>query len=543
MPGRVRFPTFRFETAHRALPYVTLVSAIVFPLFLWSWIRTVEEEIGARGRALVASDAQAFADKVSDYLAECSSVFNSLSERQTQNPMSLDRLNEDFGVHAENIPEVVLMGVYSADVTLMAQDPTLEKGAPEPPSPTVAAARLVIDSPPKEPFFWYEYGQGPTPFLGYAHPGAVNKTDKGLYVAVIDLERLFGTFADNYPALASNYIMCLEDSDEHISVRSADARGEAAFAHSVPLAGVLPGLRATLIPRGTGVRAFSRVVRDGLMTVAVLLCAALWLLSRDVVRRVALERELRASQDDLRALAAHQLTVREQERTRLARDIHDELGRAMTALKVGVAWLQKRLGAGEANAPAFEERLLVLAEQADDAARWVKKTAAALRPKILDDFGLVAALEAEGERFRKQMCIRCVTDLPDHDIALDGETATALFRICQESLTNVVRYANATRATVRLERVGGALIMTVADNGIGIDEERAKGGTSLGILGMRERARRLGGALTIVGVPGEGTTVRVTVPYDGTGPGIALSTPSGAAALEGMPNDPRARGG
>jgi signal transduction histidine kinase len=211
----------------------------------------------------------------------------------------------------------------------------------------------------------------------------------------------------------------------------------------------------------------------------------------------------------LRALAARLQTVREDERTRAAREIHDELGQALTAIKLEFTALLRDLPAHEGPVSQRSQSILKLLDQTIQS---VRRIATGLRPTILDDLGLVAALEWAAEDFQARTGTRCQIDLLDVDIALDPERATALFRIFQETLTNIARHADATQVDVRLGKENGNLILEVSDNGKGISEEQASAGTSLGILGMRERVLLLGGRLTISGTPGTGTTVRVLIP-------------------------------
>jgi signal transduction histidine kinase len=148
----------------------------------------------------------------------------------------------------------------------------------------------------------------------------------------------------------------------------------------------------------------------------------------------------------------------------------------------------------------------------DETIQSVRKIATELRPGILDDLGLVAAVEWAAEEFQARTGTKCRVSLPDGDIAMDPERATALFRIFQETLTNVARHANATEVNARLGKDNGDLFLEVHDNGQGIDEEELSAGRSLGIMGMRERALLLRGDFTIRGVPGKGTTVKVRIP-------------------------------
>jgi signal transduction histidine kinase len=221
------------------------------------------------------------------------------------------------------------------------------------------------------------------------------------------------------------------------------------------------------------------------------------------------EDELRRSFDQLRALAARLHSVREEERARVAREIHDELGQALTSIKLEAASLIREL---PGDAKQQSNRAESIVKLADETIRAVQRIATELRPGILDDLGLVAAVEWAVEEFQARTGTKCHVSLPDSDIDMDPERATALFRILQETLTNVARHANATEVDVRLAKEDGTLTLEIHDNGKGIGEEQLSVGRSLGILGMRERALLLGGELIISGAPGCGTTVRVRIP-------------------------------
>jgi signal transduction histidine kinase len=229
----------------------------------------------------------------------------------------------------------------------------------------------------------------------------------------------------------------------------------------------------------------------------------------DVTASKRAEQELQHSFDQLRALAGRLQSVREEERTRVAREIHDELGQALTAIKIDLAALIRDL---PGDSGAQRQRSQSILKLLDEAIQSVRKIATELRPGILDDLGLVAAVEWAAEEFQARTGTKCELSLPGMDIALDQERATALFRILQETLTNIARHAKATRVDVRLAQENGDLILEVHDNGQGIGEEQLSTGSSLGILGMRERALLLGGELTISGDPTSGTTVSVRIP-------------------------------
>jgi signal transduction histidine kinase len=211
----------------------------------------------------------------------------------------------------------------------------------------------------------------------------------------------------------------------------------------------------------------------------------------------------------LRELAARLQSVREEERAKVAREIHDELGQALTAIKIDLASLIRAPRADQKEELEKTESILKLVDQTILS---VRRIATELRPAILDDLGLVAAVEWAAEEFDARTGTKCRLDLPDEDIVIDQERTTAIFRIFQETLTNVTRHAQATQVDVRLEREDGSIVLEVRDNGRGIAEDQFSTGRSLGILGMRERALLLGGELTIRGAAGKGTIVRVVIP-------------------------------
>lgn len=227
----------------------------------------------------------------------------------------------------------------------------------------------------------------------------------------------------------------------------------------------------------------------------------------DITERKRAQEELQSSFKQLRELTARLQSVREEERTRVAREIHDELGQALTAIKIDLASLVGRTDKQEEWQKA--ETILKLVDQTILS---VRRIATELRPGILDDLGLVAAVEWAAEEFEARTGIMCRLDLPDEDILIDPQRTTAIFRIFQETLTNITRHAEATRVDVKLGREDGGIVLEVRDNGRGIAQEQLSTDGSLGILGMRERALLLGGELTIRGAPGEGTTVRVLIP-------------------------------
>lgn len=230
---------------------------------------------------------------------------------------------------------------------------------------------------------------------------------------------------------------------------------------------------------------------------------------RDITGRVHAEDQLRRSREQLRSLAAHLQSVREEERSRVAREIHDELGQVLTGLKFDLAWLARGL---PADSTALKEKTRGMLSLVDDTIHTVRRLLTELRPSVLDELGLAAAIEWQAQEFQTRTGIECRVSTELTELSLDGETSTAIFRICQESLTNAARHAEATRISVRLGAEEDHLILSVEDNGKGITEEEQTRTTSLGLLGMQERAFLLGGQLTIAGRPGGGTTVTLRMP-------------------------------
>ena len=232
---------------------------------------------------------------------------------------------------------------------------------------------------------------------------------------------------------------------------------------------------------------------------------------------LAANRLLRESQQLLRHLGAHREHVKEEERKRIAREIHDELGQSLLALRIDVSRLQAR--AGNPNS-SLRQRAGAALQQLDLTIQSVRGIINNLRPAVLD-LGLHAAIEWQIKDFKRRSGIECelIGGGADFDISLGEERAIALFRVLQEALANIVRHARASRATVELRRADGMLLMHISDDGAGMDTAAVRKAGSFGLLGMRERISYLQGQLAIDSAPGKGTTLTVSIPLaDGVQP-------------------------
>jgi signal transduction histidine kinase len=235
--------------------------------------------------------------------------------------------------------------------------------------------------------------------------------------------------------------------------------------------------------------------------------AVSWLVAR--LRQAG--EEIRASQRKLQALTDYQQRLREDEQKRIALEVHDELGQALTGLKMRIH-LMKGLGetrdvSDESLTKGFDE----LMHMTDATIATVRRIASELRPSLLDDFGLVPALEWQTQEFERRTSIACEFIANSEAIDLGHDGNTAMYRIVQEALTNITRHANASKVKVDLDAKHDEVSLSIRDNGVGINEENPKG-ISLGIVGMQERSRMIGGELKIESSPANGTAVRLRIP-------------------------------
>lgn len=235
-------------------------------------------------------------------------------------------------------------------------------------------------------------------------------------------------------------------------------------------------------------------------------------ISIDITERVRAEEQLMETLDRVRTLSHRLDTVREEERGQIARDLHDELGVRLSCLKLDLSSLHTMVEGTLFPRVRMKEKIQSMTDQVDQTIAEIQKLVSQLRPGILDDLGLVAAIEWKCQDFERRQGIPCLFKTTLEELTLEPSRATAAFRITQEALTNVMRHAKATAVRVQMAVANGSLILEVEDDGEGIGPEKVADATSLGLMGMRERARSLGGQLEIAGYPGRGTTVRLRMP-------------------------------
>ncbi len=237
------------------------------------------------------------------------------------------------------------------------------------------------------------------------------------------------------------------------------------------------------------------------------------MVTSDLTERRKLEDDFADANERLRALASHVNYSSEREKGRLAREIHDVLGQELTGLKMDAAWITRRLGRPEpAAVAAVLQRLHEMTQQIEGCVQTVRRIATGLRPGVLDDLGLSAAIDWQVREFERRSGISVVLTAPEEDLSIDRDRATALFRILQEILTNVARHAGARTVSVVVTKELELLKLEVRDDGRGITAQEATSSRSLGILGIRERIAPFGGLLEVDGDAGAGTRVTVRLP-------------------------------
>ena len=227
---------------------------------------------------------------------------------------------------------------------------------------------------------------------------------------------------------------------------------------------------------------------------------------QDVTELKRTEEKLIETSEQLRALAARLQSVREEEGIRIAREIHDELGSALTSLRWDLEMIKDKVPM-----PDLTAKITAMLELTDATINIVRRIAADLRPSVLDNLGLKDAIAWQAHQFQDRTAIAVHCELPHEDVDLSAQQSTAVFRIYQEALTNILRHAGATRVDVTMMAKDGAVALEIRDNGRGITEDEKSGRSSIGLLGMRERARLIGGEVDVTGVAGKGTTVAVRI--------------------------------
>lgn len=229
--------------------------------------------------------------------------------------------------------------------------------------------------------------------------------------------------------------------------------------------------------------------------------------AQDVTERKKIELELLASRNQLREMVAHHEVACEEERKHIARELHDELGQLLSALKRDVALLSDKAGGD----PSLSGTLADMRALLDKTFEVTRSVTCSLRPAALD-FGLVPALEWLAQEFEQRWQTCCVLDLQGEELPLRDALAATIFRVVQESLTNVARHAHASCVEVSMRHADGRLFLRIRDNGCGFDEAKASGQPGFGLLSMRERVLSVGGRVQITSAPGQGTVVSIDVP-------------------------------
>jgi len=231
------------------------------------------------------------------------------------------------------------------------------------------------------------------------------------------------------------------------------------------------------------------------------------LVIREISEHKFAEQTLRTSGEQLREFAARVEAVREEERTRVAREIHDELGQALTVLKLDLSWLESKI-----RQTPLRDKMKSMLVQVDETIDRVRRIASELRPSILDDLGLLPAIEWQVGEFQKRTGIRCTVQSDIESVEFGADASAALFRVVQEALTNVVRHAAASCVKIDLTSDGHDLRLSLTDDGKGTTAEQLNDMTSLGIVGMKERVSRVGGEFKIRSQLGQGTRIEISLP-------------------------------
>ncbi len=229
----------------------------------------------------------------------------------------------------------------------------------------------------------------------------------------------------------------------------------------------------------------------------------------DVTDRVKAEEEILSSRDKLKKLSGYLQAAREEERAAIAREVHDDLGQSLTALKMDLVWLKKNKGNSE---DLISDKLNSMIELVNQTIKTIQRLGTELRPKLLDDLGLISAIEWQASEFQKRFGIKCNFQPINDEIKFDPKVSVSIFRILQEALTNVVRHANASEVRITVKQINGIFFLSISDNGVGIPRNKLESNSSIGIIGMKERADIAGGKVEFISAKGKGTEVRLIIP-------------------------------
>ncbi|MBS1510960.1 MAG: PAS domain S-box protein [Bacteroidetes bacterium] len=232
---------------------------------------------------------------------------------------------------------------------------------------------------------------------------------------------------------------------------------------------------------------------------------------RDIGERIIAQDEIRQTNEKLRELTAHLINVREEERKRIGREIHDELGQQLTAIKMDVSWIHKKIPS-DAYEP-IQAKLKNIITLLDGSNQSIRRILSELRPGVLDDNGLIEALEWQNRQFATTTGIAIHFETTEKELKLPEQAATCIFRVYQEALTNIIRHADATRVNTALKKDNGNVVVTIEDNGKGFDTKKRESKKSFGILGIKERVHAQGGELFITSAPGKGTKMEIRLFY------------------------------
>ena len=230
----------------------------------------------------------------------------------------------------------------------------------------------------------------------------------------------------------------------------------------------------------------------------------------DFSERIKAQEEIKETSEKLRELTAHLLSIREEERKRIGREIHDELGQQLTAIKMDVSWIDKKV---PISTPLVKTKLKNIIELLDGSNHSIRRILSELRPAVLDDYGLREALEWLNSQFSNNTGIPVFFDIEETIIKIPEEIATCIFRVYQEALTNITRYAHAKKVNTALEIKDNVITVIIKDDGKGFDAAFLKNKKSFGILGMKERIFAAGGKFELVSDSGKGTSITICIPF------------------------------